>query len=119
MHCCRASYPEAERADLTWVSEVYVHAIPEYKHLGPDQRLLLVLVEAADTIPDRGNAILMKAQRHFPLLPPMLVATTDNGFKAYAHFQTHKFLALVQMLEISWTEIDLDAAPVDDSELPF
>jgi len=104
---------------MTKVAEVYIHAIPEYEYIGPDQRLLLVLVDLADITPERGEAVLAKAQRHFPLLPPMLVALTGNGFKAYAHFHTHKFLALVQMLQIHWIEIDLDADPVDDTELPF
>jgi len=104
---------------LNRVAEVCIQAIPEYEYLGPDQRLLLVLVNLEELAPERGDVILARAQRHFPTLPPMLVALANNGFKAYAHFHTHKFLALVQMLQPSWIEVDLYSEPVDETELPF
>lgn len=99
------------------VAEVELEAVPEYEYVGPNVRLLLVLVEKEDAVPGAGDAILHKAQRHYPALPPMLVAVTDNGFSAYAHFQTHTFLVLAQMIPITWVEVDLDADP--DVELPF
>jgi hypothetical protein len=104
---------------MTQVAEVLLQAIPEYEYIGPDIALLLVLVDVADAVPGPGDRIIKRAQIHFPHLPAMLVAVTDNGFKAYAHFQTHKFLALVQMTPIAWRNVDLDAQPIDESELPF
>lgn len=102
---------------MTKVAEVELEAIPEYEYVGPNVRLLLVLVEKEQAMPGPGDVILRKAQRHFPALPPMLVCVTENGFAAYAHFQTHTFLVLAQMIPITWAEIDLDADP--DIELPF
>ena len=99
------------------VAEVVLEAVPEYEYVGPDVRLLLVLVDRNDAAAGAGDIILRKAQRHFPALPAMLVALTENGFTAYAHFQTHTFLVLAQMIPITWVEIDLDADP--DVELPF
>lgn len=102
---------------MTLVAEVELEAIPEYEYVGPNVRLLLILVEKEQATPGLGDVILRKAQRHFPALPGMLVAVTDNGFVAHAAFQTHTFLALAQMIKITWVEIDLDADP--DVELPF
>jgi hypothetical protein len=104
---------------MNHVAEVVLEAIPEYEYIGADINLLLVLVDPSTAVAGAGDTVIQKAMRHFPASPAMLVAVTDNGFKAYAHFQTHKLLALVQMLQITWTAIDLDAAPAADNELPF
>lgn len=81
--------------------------------------LAIVLVDSADTLPERGAAMLTRLQPHFPTLPIMLVSIEDNGFRAYATFQTSELLALVQLEHVEFVEIDVDAGPADAGALPF
>lgn len=81
--------------------------------------LAIVLVDSADTLPERGPALLVRLQPHFPALPIMLVSIEDNGFRAFATFQTSELLALVQLEHVAFVEIDIDAASSDAGELPF
>lgn len=81
--------------------------------------LAIVLVDSADTLPERGPALLRRLQPYFPALPIMLVSIEDNGFRAYATFQTSELLALVQLEHVNFIEIDIAAGPPDAQELPF
>jgi hypothetical protein len=84
-----------------------------------ETRLALILVDSADTLPERGPALLVRLQPHFPALPIMLVSIEDNGFRAFATFQTSELLALVQLEHVNFVEIDIDARPADADVLPF
>lgn len=48
----------------------------------------------------------------------MLVSVEDNGFKAYATFQTAALLALLQLNQLALVDLDLDTPP-PEPELPF
>ena len=65
-----------------------------------------------------GDRLLSRIRPYFPTRPVMLVAVTDNGFKSYAHFQTHVLLSLLQLEYLNLTELDL-CVPPPDPELPF
>ncbi|NHZ99430.1 hypothetical protein [Massilia sp. CCM 8734] len=79
----------------------------------------IVLVDSADTLPERGPALLVRLQPYFPALPIMLVSVEDNGFRAFATFQTSELLALVQLEHVNFVEVDLSARPDDAGALPF
>lgn len=50
----------------------------------------------------------------------MLVAVERDGFAAYAPFQTHTLLALLQLEQLTLHEIDLSVPPAEkDEPLPF
>lgn len=65
-----------------------------------------------------GDRLISRIRPYFPTRPVMLVAVTDNGFKSYAHFQTHVLLSLLQLECLHLTELDLSVPP-PDAELPF
>lgn len=48
----------------------------------------------------------------------MLVSIEDNGPRAYAFFQTHMILALIQLENLHLSILDLSAAP-PEQEIPF
>ncbi|MFB9242592.1 hypothetical protein IV454_05105 [Massilia antarctica] len=81
--------------------------------------LAIVLVDSADTLPERGPALLARLQPYFPALPIMLVSIEDNGFRAFATFQTSELLALVQLENVNFVEVDVDAGPAETGTLPF
>ena len=83
-----------------------------------DTRLAIILVDLK-YIGSAGDRIIELAQPFFPHVGIMLVAIDDNGFEARAYFHTATFLALLQLEEIDFVEIDLDTPPVPDEELPF
>ena len=63
---------------------------------------------------------MAKLQKHFPLEPIMLVSVERDGFAAYAPFQTHTLLALLQLEQLTLHEIDLSVPPAEkDEPLPF
>jgi len=67
-----------------------------------------------------GDQLLAKLQKHFPLEPIMLVSVERDGFAAYAPFQTHTLLALLQLEQLTLHEIDLSVPPAEkDEPLPF
>jgi len=68
--------------------------------------------------PVAGNKLILRIQPYFPARPIMLVAVADNGFRSYAHFQTHVLLALLQLEYLQLSELDLSIAP-PEKELPF
>jgi hypothetical protein len=51
-------------------------------------------------------------------MPIMLVSIEDNGPRAYATFETHMLLALIQLENLFMTVLDLDALPPEEA-LPF
>ena len=79
--------------------------------------LAIVLVDSADTLPERGSALLARLQPYFPALPIMLISIEDNGFRAFAAFQTSELLALVQLEHVVFADVGIDAASAD--ALPF
>lgn len=82
-------------------------------------KLAIALVDSADTLPERGPPMLARLQPHFPALPIMLVSIEDNGFRAFATFQTSELLALVQLEHVNFVEIDPDGVPAQAEALPF
>lgn len=70
--------------------------------------------------PGPGSQLLAQLQKYFPLEPIMLVSVERDGFAAYAPFQTHTLLALLQLEQLTLREIDLSVPPVEkDEPLPF
>lgn len=82
-------------------------------------RIAVVLVDSTNMVPAAGDSIIARLQHHFPTLPIMLVSIENNGFRAHAAFQTGELLALLQLKQIPFEDIDLDVPPVRNSELPF
>ncbi|MDQ1829788.1 hypothetical protein [Massilia scottii] len=81
--------------------------------------LAIVLVDSTDTLPERGAALLVRLQPYFPALPIMLVSIENNGFRAFATFQTSELLALVQLEHVTFVDVDVSALPADTEALPF
>lgn len=79
---------------------------------------LVAVVSPEFVEPIAGNQLISRIQPYFPTRPIMLVTVTDNGFKSYAHFQTHVLLALLQLENLVLTELDLNIPP-PEKELPF
>lgn len=80
----------------------------------------VVIVDSHWIEPVAGGQLLAQLQKHFPLEPIMLVSVEKDGFAAYAPFQTHRLLALLQLEQLTLYEIDLSAPPAEKDELlPF
>jgi len=80
----------------------------------------IAIVDSPWLQPAAGDQLLARLQKHFPLEPIMLVSVERDGFAAYAPFQTHTLLALLQLEELPLREIDLQVPPPDkDEPLPF
>lgn len=71
------------------------------------------------TMEAAGQLLIQRIEKYFPGQAVMLVSIEANGFRAFAYFQTHELLALMQLDTLSFTEVDLSVPPVDDTELPF
>ena len=80
---------------------------------------LVALVPSEFTVTVAGDDLLVKIQRHYPTHPIMLVSVEANGFRAYAKFQTHMLLALIQLEYLDLVELDLATAPAESDDLPF
>ena len=80
--------------------------------------ILIALVPSEFTLSAAGDGLLSEIQRHYPTHPIMLVSVQPNGFRAYAKFQTHMLLALIQLEYLDLVEVDLAMAPPEE-ELPF
>jgi hypothetical protein len=59
-----------------------------------------------------------KIQRQRPAVPVMLVSIEDNGLRAYAPFETHVLLALIQLENLQLETLDL-STPIPEPALPF
>lgn len=80
----------------------------------------VAIVDSEWLRPGPGGELLAQLQAYFPLEPIMLVAVEKDGFSAYATFQTHTLLALLQLEELTLHEIDLSTPPAEkDEPLPF
>ncbi len=80
--------------------------------------ILIALVDSVQLAPAAGDALMARIQPHFPTLPIMLVSVEDNGFRAHAAFRTGEILALLQLEQLAFVDLDLDA-PLPEQELPF
>lgn len=65
-----------------------------------------------------GNSIAKRIHPYFRTMAVMLVSIEDNGPRAYAAFQTHMLLALIQLDLLELRVLDLSLPPPED-ELPF
>jgi hypothetical protein len=81
--------------------------------------MAVALVASEFTVQAAGQLLIQRIEKYYPGQAVMLVSVEKNGFRAYAYFQTHEFLALMQLDVMAFDEIDLTVPPVDDSELPF
>lgn len=77
----------------------------------------MALVESEYTLAGAGGPILRRLVPFYPTLPIMLVSVEDNGFRAWADFQTHEILAMVQTRKLEFTIVDTDFPP--HIETPF
>ena len=81
--------------------------------------ITVVIVDSQFTQAGPGDDLLHRLRPYFRTSPIMLISVERNGFRAYAPFQTHLLLALIQLEELQIREIDLDEAPCIDEEVPF
>ena len=82
--------------------------------------IIIAIVDPEFMDSHAGNKLIARIQPYFPLWGIMLVAVVANGFRAYAHFQTHRLLALIQLEYLDLSELDLSLPPPEiESELPF
>lgn len=82
--------------------------------------IIVAIVDSKYTTAGAGDDMLRRLQPYFRTHPIMLVSIESNGFRAYAHFQTHLLLVLIQLENLSLRELDLSIAPTEvEEELPF
>lgn len=82
--------------------------------------IMVVVVESVHTLAGPGDVLLRRLQPYFPLHPIMLVSVQPNGYRAYAPFETHRLLALIQLEQLTLQEVDLSVPPfMEDEPLPF
>ncbi|MFC5480452.1 hypothetical protein [Massilia suwonensis] len=82
--------------------------------------IAVAIVDTAYTVKGAAEPVLKKVAEYFPALPVMLVSIEANGFRAYAPFQTGELLALLQLEQLHFQEIDISLpAPGKDDPLPF
>lgn len=81
--------------------------------------IAVAIVDSEHTLEIAGKAMINRIGKYFPAQAVMLVSVEANGFRAFAYFQTHQYLALMQLEILTFDEVDLSVPPVDDSELPF
>lgn len=93
----------------------------QVSEIDPYGSVIIVAIVASEyTVAGPGDELLKKLQPYFRIHPIMLVSVQSNGFRAYAHFQTHLLLALIQLENLNLRELDLTVAPVEEEEeLPF
>lgn len=75
--------------------------------------MLIVLVEA-QLIGPAGDRVISRLVPFHPTKPAMLVCVGSHGFTAYAHFQTARLLAMLQLEQLYFKEIDLSCAAEHD-----
>lgn len=80
--------------------------------------VLIVLVTSEFTTPDSGKKLIARIEPYFSDLGIMLISLESNGFRAFAFFQTHRILALLQLENLNFFDFDL-LIPPPDPELPF
>jgi hypothetical protein len=80
--------------------------------------LVVAIVPSEYTLRTAGPALIAKIEAHLPALPVMLVSIENNGPRAFAFFETHMLLALLQLEKLHLSVLDLRLAP-PEAELPF
>lgn len=78
----------------------------------------VVLVPSEYTLAGPGDRLIDRIMVYAPPYTVMLVSIEENGFRAYAPFQTQELLALLQLEELEYLPLDLSVPP-PDPELPF
>ena len=80
--------------------------------------IIVAYVEAEYTYPGKGDQLIA---RLFPYVKAatMLVATENGIPRAYAPFQTHLLLSLLQLENLPLREIDLTVPAEIDEDPPF
>lgn len=82
--------------------------------------IIVAIVDSTYTTTGTGDELLRRLQPYFRIPPIMLVSVEQNGFRAYAPFQTHVLLALIQLENLTLRELDLSVPPAEiEEELPF
>ena len=82
--------------------------------------ILVAIVPSEYTNPSPGADLVMTIQKYYPTHPIMLVSVEPSGFRAYAAFETHMLLALIQLEYLDVVELDLSIPPPEkEEELPF
>lgn len=82
--------------------------------------IIVAIVDSKYTVAGPGDELLRQLQPYFKIHPIMLVSVEHNGFRAYAPFQTHLLLTLIQLENLHLRELDLSTPPAEeDEELPF
>lgn len=82
--------------------------------------LIVAIVASEYTEVGLGDDLLKRLQPYFPARPIMLVSIEHSGYRAYAPFETHRILALIQLEQLIAQEIDLSIPPPEEEEpLPF
>jgi len=81
--------------------------------------IIVVIVDSHFTVAGPGEELLDRLRPRFRTYPIMLISVEKNGFRAYAPFQTHLLLALIQLEELQLREVDLSQPILIDEELPF
>jgi hypothetical protein len=81
---------------------------------------MVVIVDSEHTFAGPGDYLLRRLQPYFPIHPMMLVSIEPNGYRAYAPFETHRLLALMQLEQLTLQPVDLSLPPPEKYEdLPF
>lgn len=92
--------------------------VAQFSPYGPS--IAIALVASQYTNAEHGPAVLKRLSPHFPTQGIMLVSVEDNGFKAFATFQTGVLLALIQLEYLQFSEVDLHKPPaLPEQDLPF
>lgn len=78
---------------------------------------MVALVESEYTLQEAGRPLVRLLLPFYPTIAVMLVSIEENGFRAWADFQTHEILAMVQTKKLEFEEVDTDSPP--NEELPF
>lgn len=81
--------------------------------------MAVALVASEFTAQSAGQVLIQRIEKYYPGQAVMLISVEHNGFRAFAYFQTHEFLALIQLDVLAFDEIDMSVPPVDNSGLPF
>lgn len=82
--------------------------------------IAVVLVPPSHTEPHTGNAMLGRVAEHIQQKPIMLISIGENGFRAFATFQTAELLALLQLEIITFVDLDLSEPPAQPQiKVPF
>jgi hypothetical protein len=91
--------------------------VAQFELLG--SKIVVVVTDSEFTQANAGSVLILRVQPHYPTQAIMVVSVEQNGFRAFAHFQTTKTLAIMQLELLDFMSIDLSEPPFDNSDLPF